>query len=305
MQRLKIMVESGQSNSYAGATASEAARLMAQALSAASIENPATDARLLVPAALGCSKQDFIMHPQRLVTPDEARQLQQFEKRRAAYEPVSRILGSREFYGRSFEITPDTLDPRPDSETLVEAALELARERDASAGPLRILDIGTGTGCLLLTLLAELPGGSMGLGTDISVPALTVAARNAATLGLADRVRWQQTHSLTGITGPFDLIISNPPYIPTPDLAGLAPDVRLYDPLTALDGGFDGLQVYREIIAGLAAADFESALFEVGAGQAADLELIVRDKLGSKVRRIKRWSDLGGHCRCVAVQTHL
>ena len=305
MQRLKTMAEPASANPFVGVTAGEAARLMTRTLSAASIDSPATDARLLVPAALGLSKQDFIMQAQRLVTLDEALQLQQFERRRAAFEPVSRILGTREFYGRSFEITPDTLDPRPDSETLVEAALELARERNSSAGPLRILDIGTGTGCLLLTLLAELPGGSMGLGTDISVPALNVAARNAARLGQADRVRWQQARSLTGITGPFDLIISNPPYIATPDLAGLAADVRLYDPLTALDGGIDGLQIYREIIAGLAITAFESAVFEVGAGQAADLEAIIRNGLGSKVRCIRTWSDLGGHCRCVAVQTHL
>lgn len=303
------MVESGQlvkcPNSYLGLTAGGAARQMTVALNAAGIENAATDARLLVPAALGLGRHDLILQPQRLVSPDEARQLIEFERRRAASEPVSRILGWREFYGRRFEITVATLDPRPDSETLIEAALELVRERHAGAEPPRILDIGTGSGCLLLTLLAELPGAT-GLGTDISTAALEVAARNAAQLGLAERASWQEARSLQGISGSFDVVISNPPYIPTSDLAGLAPDVRLYDPLTALDGGAGGLCVYREIVAGLANLEtFGCVLFEAGAGQSVELGGILRDGLGARAQSIRTWSDLGGHTRCVAVLTHL
>ena len=289
--------------SYDGVTAMEAVRIMARALSAAGIDSPAADARLLVPAALGLTKSDLIVHPQRPLTREEASRLEQFQLRRCGYEPVSRILGEREFFGRMFEITPDTLDPRPDSETLIEAALELVRERAPQDSPVRILDIGTGTGCLLLTLLAELPGAA-GVGTDLSAAALSVAAHNAMRHGLSGRVRWSQLRSLNGLCDPFDLIISNPPYIPSSDLETLEPEVRLFDPALALDGGVDGLQIYREIAGGLALAPaFAAALFEVGAGQAADVEDILRAQLGPKVHRVRSWIDLGGHTRCVAVVT--
>ena len=304
MQTLKSMAERAAPDRYLGLSVQDAVRLLTQTLMAAGLETPAVDARLLVPAVLGVSKRDLILNPHRCVTAGEARHLAGFEARRLAHEPVSRILGAREFFGRTFAVTPAALDPRPDSETLVEAALEIARSRGAASAPLRILDIGTGTGCLLLTLLAELEGAT-GLGTDVSAAALDVAAANADRLGLGGRARWLQMRSLEGLSEPFDLIISNPPYIPTLEIDDLQADVKLYDPRIALDGGPDGFDIYREIAAGLVrTTGFEWALFEVGAGQAASLERLLRDSLAARVRAIKTWQDLGGHVRCVAVQTH-
>lgn len=289
---------------YSGVSVSVAVRLMTQAFDAARLESPAVDVRRLIPAALSYSKQDMIREPLRLVTESEALRLAEFETRRLSHEPVSRILGTREFYGREFAITPATLDPRPDSETLIEAALEIADARGLRKGPLRILDIGTGTGCLLLTLLAELPLAT-GLGTDISTTALEVAARNGAQLGLQDRARWVNARSLEGVNEPFDLIISNPPYIPSADLSCLDPEVRLFDPATALDGGADGLDIYREITGGLTKLPpFKALLFEVGAGQAADVRALLGSHEMLKNAGIQTWQDLGGHTRCVALVTH-
>ncbi len=289
---------------YSGVSVSEAVRLMTHVFAGAKLDTPAVDARRLVPAVLGLSKQDLIREPHRAVTEDEAQRLAGFESRRLAHEPVSRILGTREFYGREFAITPATLDPRPDSETLIEAALEIAGARGLREVPIRILDIGTGTGCLLLTLLAELPLAT-GVGTDISVAALDIAARNGSHLGLQNRVRWVHTRSLEGVSEPFDLIISNPPYIPSADLARLDPEVRLFDPVLALDGGADGLDIYREIARGLTKlSPFKAVVFEIGAGQAADVEALLGSPEMLKIAHIQTWRDLGGHTRCVALVTH-
>lgn len=285
---------------YAGQTAADVTRQLARSLAEAGIEGPAADARLLIAHALRTPKQDLILHPERRFSHDEARDLEGFEMRRLAREPVSRILSARDFYGRSFMITDATLDPRPDSETLIDAALEWVRRRRRE--DVRILDIGTGSGCLLLTLLAEMPGAT-GLGTDISSGALDIAAANGKRLGLADRVHWHVARSFEGVSGDFDLVVSNPPYIPSADIADLNPDVRLYDPLEALDGGVDGLQVYREIIAGLAGAvNFRLALLEIGVGQAEAVEKIVKSGLGLRCE-VRKFHDLGGHIRCVAVET--
>ncbi len=159
-------------------------------------------------------------------------------------------LAQREFYGRRFALSSATLDPRPDSETLIEAALGIAAREGWRERSIRILDVGTGTGCLLLTLLAELPLAT-GVGTDISGEALQTAARNATSLGVAERVHFAQADALGGIDGPFDLVVSNPPYIASGDIAGLSTEVRKYDPRVALDGGADGLDIYRRIIADL------------------------------------------------------
>lgn len=298
------MAETGLRNVYLNTTAAQAQRAMTLALTEAGIENASTDARSLVPAALRLSKQQALMMPSRPVSPAEADCLAGFTIRRSKHEPVSRILGQRAFYGRTFEITQATLDPRPDSETLIGAALELVAARDTGRGPLRIVDIGTGSGCLLLTLLAELPDAT-GTGTDISRDALAVAERNAHALGLSSRAAWQEAKSLDGVTQPFDLLISNPPYIASRELEALPPDVRLYDPLSALDGGPDGLEIYREILAGLAVnPTYQTALFEVGARQANDLISLAAATLREQIRSIRTWQDLGGHRRCVAVQTH-
>ena len=225
-------------------------------------------------------------------------------RRRALREPVSRILGRRDFYGRVFHVTAATLDPRPCSETLIEAALELAREEGWRGRPIRILDVGTGSGCLLLTLLAELPLAT-GLGTDISGEALAVAEENARRLGLAQRSRFAVANFLEGIEETFDLVVANPPYVASTDIAGLEPEVRDHDPLPALDGGPDGLDGYRAI-----AADIKRivptgwTLVEVGAGQAAAVAQLLQG--GGPDRPLpaaRMWRDLGGHVRAVAVKT--
>lgn len=287
----------------AGGSLADALRLMTAAFARGGIETPAVDARLLAAAALAISKEDLIVSPQRLISIDEAHKLQRFIARRLAHEPVSRILGAREFYGRSFTITPDTLDPRPDSETLIEATMAIVRERGLDQSHLRIVDIGTGTGCLLLTLLSELPQAT-GLGTDVSQVALDVAAGNAERLGVSSRVQWRVIRSLEGLDEAFDVLVSNPPYVETGRLMELEPGVRLYDPQGALDGGGDGLQVYREIARGLAGRNnFAAAVFEVGSQQCIALKDILIENLGSQIR-VRTWKDLGGHTRCVAVETH-
>src|SRR5262249_44131133 len=152
----------------------------------------------------------------------------------AQHEPVSRILGRRDFYGRTFAITSATLDPRPDSEILITATLELVREDGLADKPPRIIDIGTGSGCLLLTLLAELPAAT-GLGTDISQAALDAARANALAMGLAERAEWLQADALEGVPGGFHIVVTNPPYIRTGEIPELEPEVRSFDPVQALD----------------------------------------------------------------------
>lgn len=290
-----------EAEALAGLRIEAAIRTAISALRSVGIEGAATDVRFLTAAALGCSKLDLIRHPERVVTLGEARRLAGFVARRCEREPVSRILGLREFYGRSFMIEPATLDPRPDTETLIDLVLELAGEEGWRTCPIRILDVGTGSGCIALTLLAELPHASA-VGTDIDPDALRVAAANAANLGMTDRVEFKLCRSFSGVGPDFDLVVSNPPYIPARQIAGLEPEVKNFDPRSALDGGEDGLDVVREL-----AGDLDRVLakgwfvLEVGAGQApAALEIL--DPLRSRKRRITR--DLGGHDRCVAVWTH-
>jgi release factor glutamine methyltransferase len=271
-------------------------------LSAVGVEDAAREARLLVAAARRAPTGEIIAHPERLLSADERLRLAAMVRRRSAREPVSRILGAREFYGRRFAVSPATLDPRPDSETLIDAALAMAGDKGWRERPIRILDIGTGTGCLLLTLLAELPLAS-GLGTDISEKALATAAANAAALGLAGRAAFARHDGLDGIAGPFDLVVSNPPYIPTGDIAGLGAEVREYDPRLALDGGADGLDMYRKLAARLLRVAQGGVVLEVGAGQADAVALLLQQGfLKTRPAELSRHCDLGGHIRCVALR---
>jgi release factor glutamine methyltransferase len=211
-------------------------------LEKADIATATLDARLLLQAASGLSHADIIANPG-LPVPNPAR-LEEMIARRRNREPVSRIMGEREFYGRVFKVTPDVLDPRADSETLIDSVLKRVSR---TAAP-RLLDLGTGSGILAITLLAELPGATA-LAVDMSAEALRTAADNAVRLGVAHRMAVQCTDWFTGLEGTFDVIVSNPPYIATGDIESLAPEVRDFDPRPALDGGSDGLSAYRGIAA--------------------------------------------------------
>jgi release factor glutamine methyltransferase len=288
---------------FAGLAVRDVLRRLALRLDASQIEAPAVDARRLVAAALGASTSDLLRDPERRLSTSEAHVLEGYAVRRLNHEPVSRILGWRGFFGREFIVTGATLDPRPCSETLIEAVLSIAAQEGWAKKPIRILDIGTGTGCLTLTLLAELPSAT-GLATDISREALDVARRNAAELGLLDRVEFQERRYLDGIDGVFGVLVSNPPYIPSGDIAGLEAEVRGFDPRLALDGGADGLEAYRELGKGLGKVLPEGwAFFEIGAGQAQDVAAILRLEAPG-LAEIRQFRDLGGHIRCVAVKTH-
>jgi release factor glutamine methyltransferase len=278
-------------------------------LTAAGMDSPHADARRLLSHALAEDGRGD--DPLRLVTEREtplpaavSATFQALLTRRLAHEPVARIIGTRWFYGRPFEITPATLDPRPDSETLIELSLELLR--DAGTAPLRLLDVGTGSGCLLLTLLAARPEAT-GIGTDVAPSALQTAARNAAALGLAGRCAWRQGPDFTPITadeaGHFDLIVANPPYIPTAALAALDPDVRLYDPPAALDGGPDGLAMYRRLAFDLQRVQPDGWIaVEVGAGQDAAVANLLRAAWPGREVEVRTARDLAGRIRCVAAR---
>jgi release factor glutamine methyltransferase len=212
-------------------------------LKAQRIDSPAIDARLLLEAATGASRLDILTDPYRVVTPDQQAMLDGFVERRLRREPVSRILGRKGFWKIMLNVTPDVLSPRPDTETLIDVAL-LAFE---PAQGFNVIDLGTGSGAILLAILSERPG-AHGVGTDISFEALAVARDNAASLDLDGRATFLRTEWAAGFGDhSFDLVVSNPPYIPSDDIPGLDPEVRDHDPVLALDGGPDGLKAYCDL----------------------------------------------------------
>ncbi|NEW87374.1 peptide chain release factor N(5)-glutamine methyltransferase [Rhodopseudomonas sp. WA056] len=256
-------------------TIASARRRLARQFQDAALEFAALDARLLVGEVTGLDLTGLLVQAERPLTKDESERLRTFAARRLAGEPVARILGVREFWGLPFELSADTLVPRPDTETVVDAALAVLGERDAPAP--RILDIGTGSGAILLALLSELPGAG-GVATDISLGALRTARRNAERLGLAGRARFVACDYASALRGPFDLIVSNPPYIPVNEIAELDREVREHDPRRALDGGADGLDAYRKIIpesAGLLQPD-GALVVEIGQGQETDVSALMQ-----------------------------
>jgi release factor glutamine methyltransferase len=257
-------------------------------MKAAKLDTPVLDARLIVQHALGVDWNTLFMAQDRPLDAGERVQLEIGLARRAAHEPVSRIVGRRHFWTLNLEVTPDTLDPRPDTETLIEAAVAATPDRKT---PLRILDLGTGTGGLLIALLREYPE-AIGIGVDVSPGALGVAKTNASSHGIGERAQFRLGHWTDGIAGPFDLIVSNPPYIERGDLAGLPPEVREYDPMLALDGGPDGLDAYRAIIPALAhlLAPGGLAILEIGDGQ-GDAVVALAEANGLKSTERRR--DLG------------
>ncbi len=252
----------------------EALNLLAQAFRTAGIEDADVDARLLVGHALHLDRARLIAQSDRILEAREINVISALAARRLTREPVSRILGQKEFWSIALAITPDVLVPRPETETVVEGALDFVVRGGLRMEKLRILDIGTGSGALLLALLRELPNAT-GIGTDISTGALKVARENAARCGLEGRCTFLVCDIASVVEGPFDLLVSNPPYIAHDEITSLAPEVKNYDPTVALDGGDDGLAAYRAI-----AADAKRLLapgarmfVELGAGQ----EAAVRD----------------------------
>jgi release factor glutamine methyltransferase len=273
----------------------------AAVLREAGIATPELDARLLLCHAAGLSHEAYVAGAGGPVQPATLARFGTAIDRRLKREPVARITGTREFYGRGFTIAPPALDPRPDTETLIEAALAVVERRGWRDRTLSLLDLGTGTGCILVTLLAELPR-AQGLGTDLSPSALALAAANAVRLGVGSRAAFMAADWLDGIAGKFDLVLSNPPYLASGEISGLAPEVAAYDPMLALDGGPDGLDAYRRIAAGASAVLAEGGrlLVEIGAGQAAQVSDIFR-AAGLKLdpsQAIGR--DLAGRPRVVA-----
>ena len=235
-------------------------------LAEAGIETASVDARVLLEFALARPQVWLHANPEALIAAADLDRFEGLLARREQRQPVSQIVGRREFWSLSFDVTQDVLTPRPDSETLIEAVLEQLPDRTA---PIRILDLGTGTGCLLLTLLSEY-GSATGVGIDVSPAALQVAARNGQKLGLDARVDWMLGQWDTQLDANFDVVISNPPYIESGALAALDRDVVDYEPHLALDGGADGLDAYREILTHMANVLAANGLlaFEIGEGQA-------------------------------------
>lgn len=278
-------------------TLDDVMRQARKTLAAARVENSALDARILVRRGGGFSEEDIITKGR---TPLSNQQIESIEKmvhRRTAGEPVSRILGGREFWGLWFTVTPDTLDPRPDTETLVAAALK--RARAMGDRPLRILDLGTGTGCILIALLSELPN-ARGVGVDISAGAVSVSCENAKDHGVAARLECRVGSWFEPVQEGemFDLIVSNPPYIPESDIESLARDVKNHDPMAALTPGKTGLEAYKIILKDIKKhlVCGGSALMEIGMGQQESLIRLVED---SNIRYVDSYTDLGGIVRVV------
>jgi release factor glutamine methyltransferase len=266
-------------------------RTAARQLALRGIETAALDARLLLQSAADMTHADIVAEPDVILAPEVVARFWLLMERRSAFEPVSRILGIREFYGRDFQVTAAVLDPRADTETLIAAALPWGKGRNTFG----ILDLGTGSGAIVVTLLAELPKADA-IATDISETALAVARANADFHGVSQRLTLLQANWYAGVAGKFDLIVSNPPYIPDADIEGLAADVRDYDPHKALEGGIDGLDAYRQIAAGAAAklAPQGHVLVEMGATQAAGVKDIFEDNGFALAGQFR---DLGGHVR--------
>jgi release factor glutamine methyltransferase len=266
-------------------------------LADAGVADPRRDARLLLAAVLDVESGVLLGWPERRLDGDESARFQDFVRRRAEREPVARIRGSREFWSLPFQVTPATLDPRPDSETLIEAALA---DFPDLAAPLRVIDFGTGTGCLLLSFLAERRV-ARGIGVDRSPAALACAAANAAALSLADRASFVASDWGAALRGDADVILANPPYIESAAIAGLEPEVARYEPVGALDGGADGLDAYRKLAfeTGRLLAPLGRAYFELGAGQAPSVARIMA-RAGLAIRGTRR--DLAGVERCLLVE---
>jgi release factor glutamine methyltransferase len=280
----------------AGAVDIAAARRRLTALfEQAGIDSPALDARVLIGHALGLDHTALAAAPQRALSEHERDAIAGLAARRLAGEPVARILGVKEFWGLPLSLSAATLVPRPETETVVESALAVIGERRGEK--LRIADLGTGTGAILLALLHELRNAT-GVGTDLDALAIETARANAQAIGLSSRVQFVRTDFGSGLEPAFDLVVSNPPYIATGEIARLAPEVRDHDPKLALDGGSDGLDAYRALAAQMPALlnARGAAIVEIGIGQAAQVEAIFKQ---AGLHRTGAKADLAGITRAL------
>ncbi|NWJ23421.1 peptide chain release factor N(5)-glutamine methyltransferase [Rhizobium sp. RM] len=261
----------------------------------AGVNDALLDARMLIGEAIGFSLTDFVLKAGRLVGADEAERIAAMIERRASGEPVHRILGHREFYGLDFLLSRETLEPRPDTEILVDTLLEHLRRMTSRKGNARLIDLGTGTGAICLTLLKECPAAS-GIGSDISADALATASKNAVRLGVADRFEAVRSDWFENISGGFDIIVSNPPYIRSDVVTKLDREVRYHDPLAALDGGQDGLAPYRLIAADAGRFLVENGVVgvEIGFDQRLDVSAIFTSHGFTLLEAVK---DYGGNDR--------
>jgi release factor glutamine methyltransferase len=264
-----------------------------QHLRAAAIENPRLEARLLLSTAMGVDTSALLRDPRAAVPETAAAQFAAMLNRRLAHEPMGFILGHQGFWTLDLAVSPATLIPRADSEALVEAALQ-------GPAPGRVLDLGTGTGCLLLAVLSEHPQ-AFGVGVDLSPEAAALAADNARTNGLGERAVFLAGSWATSLQGGFDLVLSNPPYIESADIPGLMPEVAVHEPARALDGGADGLDAYRLIVADLPRllAPHGRAVLELGQGQAPAVSALAK-LAGLAV--LGTHADLGGVERALILQ---
>jgi release factor glutamine methyltransferase len=279
------------------ATLSALHRYSRQRLEEGGVNDSALDARLIVEHFTGTSRSDAITDPGREVGAEAVAAVRAALDRRIAYEPVHRILGRREFYGLDLRLSPATLEPRPDTETLVDLCLPFLRERAAGRKNCRVLDLGTGTGAIALAFLSQIPE-AKALGTDISAEALETALSNADISGLKNRFEGVVSDWFGAVDGHFTLIVSNPPYIRTKDIEALAPEVRDHDPVKALDGGRDGLDAYRRIAVGAGGhleADGRVAV-EIGFDQRRDVSGIF-EAAGFALEGSAK--DLGGNDRAL------
>lgn len=271
---------------------------IAETLARAGVVEARSDARALLLAAAGLAHADYVLAPEAPLDQEAARRLEVFAARRAAREPLSRILGTRGFWTLELRVEPDVLDPRADTETLVELALALLSARRGDA--LSILDLGTGSGAILCALLAEFPR-ARAIAVDLSWPACRSASANLSRCGLGARASVVRGRWAEAIDSTFDLVVSNPPYVRSGDIAGLDPEVALHDPSLALDGGADGLDCYRQIASQLPRLLGRAgvALLEIGASQAkAVAELLTDAGLAIAATR----ADTGGRERAIAAR---
>lgn len=266
-------------------------------LGVAGIDGARAEARLLLRHATGLSAERQVAAPETTLDGRQTSSLAQAVTRRSRGEPIAHILGRREFWSLDFVVTPDTLDPRPDSETVIAAALARLDSRER---PYQILDLGTGTGCLLLALMSELPNAT-GVGVDIAPETAHVARLNAARLGFADRTRFVVGDWTIPIGGQFDVILCNPPYVRTGDIDGLSREVAMFEPRRALDGGADGLDAFRALGPGLRRITGTTGfvVVEVGAGQAEAVSGILTE---AGFADLSRTADLAGIERCISAK---